>query len=223
MSFPGASARCFRKWCRICFPAFGYAQKAELPLKHAPQPTVPAITAADLMTRLYIFADDSMMGREVGTQYNLKGTAYIEREVRRLGLVPGGDNGTYFQNLPIFDHPLSAGNTITAEGKTFAGGTDYIPRDNSVFGKVRSFDGVQVIYGGVYGDTATMVTPTAAAGKFVVMSVPIGPDGKPIWGNNRQQLTGYYLNSAGVAVVSLDAVDQQTRSSLLEPAQTFQR
>src|SRR4030095_7101696 len=31
-----------------------------LPLKHAPEPTAAAITPADLMTRLYIFADDSM-------------------------------------------------------------------------------------------------------------------------------------------------------------------
>src|SRR5689334_10299374 len=55
------------------------AQQASgsLPLKHAPQPTTAAITPADLLTRLYIFADDSMMGREVGTPYHLKATAYI--------------------------------------------------------------------------------------------------------------------------------------------------
>ncbi len=34
------------------------AQEPLLPLKHTPAPTTPAITAADLMTRLYIFADD---------------------------------------------------------------------------------------------------------------------------------------------------------------------
>src|SRR5471030_1826790 len=85
----------------IATPTLGAAQKPALPLKHAPQPTTSAITASDLLTRLYIFADDSMMGREAGTVYNLKGTAYIEREVRRMGLVPGGDSGTFFQNLPI--------------------------------------------------------------------------------------------------------------------------
>src|SRR5205823_1065645 len=68
----------------------------ELPLKRAPQPTTADITPADLMTRLYIFADDSMMGREVGSEGHLKSTAYIEREVRRLGLVPAGDSGGYF-------------------------------------------------------------------------------------------------------------------------------
>ena len=92
------------------------AQKTELPLKHAPWPTTPAITPADLMTRLYVFADDSMMGREVGTPNHLRATAYIERELRRIGLKPGGDSGTFFQNIPVFDHPLAAGNTLTVAG-----------------------------------------------------------------------------------------------------------
>ena len=219
MPFPGA--RSLVPVALTSLASLVYAQKPELPLKHAPQPTTPAISAADLMTRLYIFADDSMMGREVGTPYHLKATAYIEREARRIGLVPGGDNGTFFQNIPVFDHPLAAGNTLAVDGKTFSARADYVPRDNSVFGKVRSLDGAEAVYGGIYGDTNTMVKPSAAEGKVVVMSVPNGPDGKPVWGGNRQQLTGYYLGAAGVAVVSLDAVDQATRAQLLEPAQTF--
>src|SRR6267378_2167548 len=47
------------------------------PRTHEPQPTVAAITARDLMTRLYIFADDSMQGREAGTAGNVRGTDYI--------------------------------------------------------------------------------------------------------------------------------------------------
>src|SRR5690242_8661733 len=73
----------------------------KLPLKHAPHPTTAAITPADLMTRLYIFADDSMQGREAGTIGNVKGTDYIASEVKRLGLVPAGDSGGYFQTLPF--------------------------------------------------------------------------------------------------------------------------
>src|SRR5471030_3005928 len=38
----------------------------EGPFKWAPRPTSPAITANDLRTRLYQFADDSMMGRRIG-------------------------------------------------------------------------------------------------------------------------------------------------------------
>jgi hypothetical protein len=174
------------------------------------------------MTRVYIFADDSMMGREVGTENHLRATAYIEREVRRIGLTPAGDNGGYFQDLPIFNRVLATGGSLTVDDKKFAAGADYLPRDNSVFGKVRSLDGVTAIYGGVFspqGDTSKMVTPAAAAGKLVVIGVPNGSDGKPLWGGNRQALSGYYLTSAGVAVVSLDAIDQETRGQLLEPTQ----
>ena len=105
------------------------AVRGELPLKLAPRPTTPAITAADLMTRLYIFADDSMMGRQVGTEYNLKGTAYIEREVRRLGLEPAGDNGGYFQNIPLVTRTTvdTAATRSPWAASTLAYGTDYLP------------------------------------------------------------------------------------------------
>ena len=203
-----------------CWPALGFAQAAK-PLKLAPKPTTPAITAADLMTRVYIYADDSLMGREVGTEYHLKATAYIERELRRLGLQPGGDNGTFFQNIPVFTHPLAQDNTITVDGKTFKARTDYLPRDNSVFGApVKPFDGTQVVYGGTFsprGDLSQMVSQAAAKGKFVVIGVPTGPDGKPAWMGNRQQLTGFYLESAGVGVVAFDAISDSARATLYEP------
>jgi len=88
-------------------PMLAFAQ-APLPLKHTPQPTTAAITAADAMTRLYIFADDSMMGRRAGELGGLKGTAYIEREVRRLHLEPAGDNGTFFQAVPLVSRTVDA-------------------------------------------------------------------------------------------------------------------
>jgi hypothetical protein len=67
----------------------------------SPQPggTAADITATDLRSRLYLFAHDSMMGREAGTIGNAKGTAYIAAEAARLGLEPAGDSGTYFQEI----------------------------------------------------------------------------------------------------------------------------
>ncbi|HEY4129746.1 MAG TPA: M28 family peptidase [Gemmatimonadaceae bacterium] len=201
------------------------AQSAALPLKHAPQPTTAPITTADLMTRLYIFADDSMMGREVGTPYHLKATSYIEREVRKLGLVPAGDSGTYFQNLPVYSHPLSPSSSIASGDKKFLPGSDFVPRDNSVFGgKVRSIDGTQVIFGGTLApqsDSSAIVSREAAAGKFVVIAVPNGPNGKPMVAGYRQPLTGYYLGAAAVAVVAFDGFTPDERQALLEPTQTM--
>lgn len=200
-------------------PIVASAQATPLPLKLAPKPTTPAISVADLMTRVYIFADDSMMGREVGTQYHLKATDYIARELQRIGLQPAGDNGTFFQNIPVMSRPLAQNNTITVDGKTFTARTDYIPRDNSVFGTVKPFDGAEVVYGGVINtrDTSSMLSPPAARGKFVVISLPKGPDGRPVWGNFRQQLTGYYLNSAGIALVGMEAMDSATRAQIYDP------
>lgn len=59
----------------------------EGPLKFDARPTSAAITPIDLMSRLYVFADDSMMGRDDGGPVdNAKGTNYIAAELRRLGV-----------------------------------------------------------------------------------------------------------------------------------------
>lgn len=64
-----------------------------------PGRTVASITASDLRTRLFIYADDSMMGREAGTIGNYKATTYIAAELARMGLEPAGDSAGYFQNI----------------------------------------------------------------------------------------------------------------------------
>lgn len=196
-------------------PRIANAQR-ELPLKHAPQPTVAAITPADLMTRLYIFSDDSMQGRQVGTEGHRRGTAYIEREVRRLGLIPAGDSGGYFQNLPVFERTLATGQKLSVGGSTFEPWVDYLPRDNGP--AARDVTGATVVYGGVWGDTSTMIPPALAVGKFIVMIVPDGPDGKPAWQVNRPALTKYYIDATAIAVASLDAMDPQSRQTLTEPS-----
>ena len=100
----------------------------EGPRTWAPRPTVPAITANDLRTRLYQIADDSMLGRRVGELGDFKATAYIASEFRRLGLKPAGDNGTYFQDLAFgpmeFDRSQSR---LLAAGSTLAAARDWIP------------------------------------------------------------------------------------------------
>lgn len=196
------------------------APTRELPLKHAPQPTSPDITPADLMTRLYIFSDDSMQGRRVGTEGHQRATAYIEREVRRLGLVPAGDSGGYFQNLPVFERTLANGQTLSSGATTFKPWVDYLPRDNGPH--VRSLNDSPVVFGGFWGDTARMISPAAAANRLIVIAVPNTPDGKPQWQVNRAQLTRYYIEAAGIAVASLDAMEPQAREILAEPAVDLQ-
>ena len=138
------------------------------PLKMSPKPTTAAITAADAMTRLYIFADDSMMGRRAGEEGGMKGTAYVEREVRRLGLTPGGDNGTFFQTVPLYTRTLDVKSELKADNEPVVIGTDYFPLSN--IGKLRPIDGAQVIFAGTMADSANSITPEQAAGKIVFLT-----------------------------------------------------
>ena len=150
----------------IFAPMFVFAQ-TPLPLKHSPKPTTAAITAADAMTRLYIFADDSMMGRRAGDEGGLKGTAYIEREVRRLRLEPAGDNGTFFQAVPLVTRTVDTNSRLTADTESLVMGTDYFPTDLN--GIPRSIDGVQVIYAGNPADSTVSARPQQVNGKIALV------------------------------------------------------
>lgn len=137
-----------------------------LPLKYSGPSTVLATTAGDLMTRLYVFSDDSMLGRRAGDIGNLKGTAYIEREVRRLGLVPSGENGTFFQDVPLVRRLPAA--RLRSGSDSLVLNTDFAAADPRAV--VRAFSGLQTIYAGAVGqEGAELITAEQAAGKIVVV------------------------------------------------------
>lgn len=147
----------------------------EGPRTWAPRPTEAAITANDLRTRLYQFADDSMMGREAGTLGAWKGTEYIAAEFKRLGLVPAGDNGTYFQEIPLgrlfFDTAKVA---LNAAGRKLKLGEEWVPSTpnaNNMIAGSFSGNNVGVVFGGRMGDS-TPLDPAAVRGKVVVMLAP---------------------------------------------------
>ena len=191
------------------------AQKKN-PEKLAPRPTTAAITPADLMTRVYIFADDSMMGRQAGTVYHDKGTDYIARELKRLGLKPAGDSGTYFQRIPLVVRNLAADTKIVADGKEFMVGRDFIARDARDFGAAgRDMNNTVAVYGGMWGDTASWISPADAAGKVLVFAVPRG------WQANRGGLTQRYLGAVAIAVATLDSMPEEVRADLSEPSTTM--
>ena len=158
-------------------PAVVDAQAAQVnqygnPPKRAPQPTAAAITAADLMTRIYIFADDSMEGRNAPLESNARGNAYIVRELTRLRIQPAGDLGSYLQTLPYVTRAVSPRSSITTtDGTSLTYGTDFALTSR---GNTKIIDNAQVIYGGVLGDSATMISADAAANRFVVVTAAPG-------------------------------------------------
>src|SRR5205809_8121918 len=90
--------------------------------------TEPEITAADLRQRLYLIADDSMMGRETGSLGAFKASAYVAAEFRRLGLEPAGDSSTYFQRVPFWVVAMDPqSRLVTSGGSTVQVGPDFFP------------------------------------------------------------------------------------------------
>jgi hypothetical protein len=190
------------------------------PEKFAPKPTTAAITSTDLMTRLYQFADDSMMGREAGQIGNNKGTAYIARELKRLGIEPAGDNGTYFQNMPATGVYSIAPSMMAAGGKQLAWLKEFIATPTQIAPKTLS--GVPVIYGGVQGDTLHELKPGEATGKIVVMlPAPPNPNGGGRFGRaGRAGQPGRANPTAGalaIAMVNLDGVDAAALERMINP------
>ncbi|MDQ3950526.1 MAG: M28 family peptidase [Gemmatimonadota bacterium] len=180
-------------------------------------PSTAAITAADLRTRLGIFADDSMMGRAAGTPWNDKGTDYIARELQRLGLRPAGENGTFFQSAMV-RRTLQPDASVSVDGQTFAPWRDFLPRDPRDLGADQRdlSGGAQVVYGGTWGDTATLIAPSAVAGKVVIFTVPPLANGQPGWQANRGALAQRYRNATAIAVASLDAMPAAIREQLAQ-------
>ena len=86
---------------------------------------VGSITPNDVHRRIAIIADDSMMGRDTPSP-GLEMTArYIAAEFQRLGLEPGGDDGSYLQRYPLTE--IHASLEVAVDG-----GADLVPGQDLV-------------------------------------------------------------------------------------------
>src|ERR1043166_6617793 len=178
----------------VFMPALAAAQTA-LPSNLPPRPTGPEITAADLMTRLYLYADDSMQGRETGTLGNVKATDYIAAEAKGLGLQPAGDSGTYFQTLPLKIRSFDTTSTFVVNGSPLIPYTDYLPLGRQAV----TLASAGVVYGGMLGDSTHQIAADQAAGKVVVFNT--------FGGFNSLRALRRSPPNTGAAMVALVALD----------------
>jgi hypothetical protein len=158
---------------------------------------------------MYVFADDSMMGRQAGREGNTKATAYIARELGRLGVTPAGDNGTYFQNMPWMARHYAATSTLTVGSRTLRWLTDWAAVPGAT--PAKGFDGVRAIYGGAAGDTSKQITAQQAQGKFVILTT-----GTPVAGGAAAQ-AARLGGAAAVAVVDLQTLSANSRALYVNP------
>jgi hypothetical protein len=88
-----------------CAPALSSAQKPAGVPSAIP---VTAINETDVRKILSALADDSMEGRAAGTPGANRAAAYIDKEMRSIGLSPAGDSG-YYQKVAL----AATGNSLS--------------------------------------------------------------------------------------------------------------
>jgi hypothetical protein len=172
----------------------------------------PSITAADLRARLSIVAHDSMEGREAGKRGATRAAAYIVAELKRLGLRPAGDSGSYHQRIPLVVRAPDPTSSLVVGADTLKFGDDFVPYPRTAvqtflggnaFGG--SFRGarVPVVYGGQIG-AGTYVDPALVRGRVVVFAAPASPAAfAPFFQAN---VVARYTDAALIALVRTDAV-----------------
>ena len=177
------------------------------------------ITVNDVRSRIYRVSHDSMQGREVGELGNLKMTTYLAGELARMGVEPAGDNGTYYQNVPVVRRRPDSTSTLIAGNQTLAVFADFVPlRPTSSMrgGTQLNSSQLATIYGGRAGDTTVVLNAESVAGKIVVLDTPLGADGRPTatYATPTGLALSQFPGAAAVAVAGLDVVSPAGRASI---------
>jgi hypothetical protein len=141
------------------------------------------IGASELRRDLAAFADDSMRGRETGTEDANRAAKFLVERVQRLGLEPAGDS-MYVQRVPLQRDTFGPSSRIAVEDaagvRTLGIGTDVIPLVNLGPGippTKRTADG-SIVFAG-YGMATTKPRRDDLAGLDLAGKVVVVMNGAP--------------------------------------------
>jgi len=84
------------------------------------------ISGDKLRAHVQYLASDRLEGRGVGTNGEKLATQYIADQLRASGVAPAGDNGTYFQRVPLVGSSIAPGATLAFENTSLKFLTDYV-------------------------------------------------------------------------------------------------
>jgi hypothetical protein len=98
-----------------------------------PPAAMSAIRQADLKRDMYALAGDEMRGREAGTLDEMRASMWLADEMRKIGLSPRGEDGSYFQWWNMRRTRIATGSSsVTLRGRSLALWTDITPTSNAV-------------------------------------------------------------------------------------------
>jgi Zn-dependent M28 family amino/carboxypeptidase len=88
----------------------------------APAPAGPAedeIQEAALVAHVRTLASDEMEGRAPSTPGGQRAADYIADQLKAMGVEAAGENGTYFQQVPIVESVVNRSFTLSVPGRTY--------------------------------------------------------------------------------------------------------
>lgn len=106
------------------FPATSAAQRTPAAMS--------VIRQADIKRDMNALAGDDMRGREAGTLDEMRASMWIAEQMRKIGLTPRGDAGSWFQWFNMRRSRISTtSSSIKSGGRTLALWTDITPASNA--------------------------------------------------------------------------------------------
>jgi len=120
----------------LAAPVAAQAQVAAAPQKPPaalkPPAAMSVIREADLKRDLYAMASDDMRGREAGTLDEMRASAWVAEEMRKIGVAPMGENGTWYQWWNIRRARVSTvSSSVQLGGRPLSFWTEVTPTSNT--------------------------------------------------------------------------------------------
>ncbi len=153
-------------------PGTRYDMRARAVLTAAPgTDTLPSAQAAiresDLRRDLMLLGGDALRGREAGTIDELRASVWIAEQLRRIGLEPMGDDGSYFQWFDLRRTRIGASSTVRVGDEAFT-----MWRDVAVTGTTPTTLTAPSVWAGDGRDTSIDVRGKVAIAQLVPPPTP---------------------------------------------------
>ncbi len=126
------------------------------------QPALNTIKVSDLKKDLYALADAHFRGRSAGTIDELRASMWLGEQYRSLGLLPAGDDGSYFQYFNMWHNHIADQSSISINNQLLA-----LWKDVTVAQMANAQIDAPILY---LGDASTMNTTNLdVKGKVLVI------------------------------------------------------
>jgi hypothetical protein len=107
-----------------------FSLAAAAPAQNKAAASGPSFSADRFRAHVTFLADDRLEGRDTGSRGHEIAAAYVASQFVGLGLTPGGENGSWFQQVPfrwaMLDGPVSLSISGPAGNRSLENGTDAI-------------------------------------------------------------------------------------------------